>query len=148
MDQPAEPVPAQNLEVRAMSGLMRMPGRRILSQRPVRPVTVVVIGVLAEDQPQAPLAGDIGIRSRRSRRALTIHRSAIASGRGARTGVLMLGEDVPAGYVLGVRGRVVRDDELRGVGVCAMGGRTCSVTFGIDATSRRSTGWFATVSPL
>ena len=35
-----------------------MPGRRPLRQRPMRPVRVVVIGVLAEDQPQVPLVGD------------------------------------------------------------------------------------------
>ena len=34
------------------------PGGRVLLQRPVRPVDVVVAGVLAEDQPQVPSAGD------------------------------------------------------------------------------------------
>ena len=37
---------------------MRTPCRRALLQCPVRPMSVVMIGVLAEDQPQVPLAGD------------------------------------------------------------------------------------------
>ncbi len=37
---------------------MRTPGRRTLSQCLVRPVRVVVTGVLVKDQPQVPLAGD------------------------------------------------------------------------------------------
>ena len=37
---------------------MRTTGRRILLQRPVRTVDVVMVGVLADDQPQVPLAGD------------------------------------------------------------------------------------------
>jgi hypothetical protein len=32
--------------------------RRLLVQGPVRPVTVIVIDVFAQDQPQVPLAGD------------------------------------------------------------------------------------------
>jgi hypothetical protein len=37
---------------------MRTPGGRVLVRRPVRPVAVVVTGVLAEDQPQVPFARD------------------------------------------------------------------------------------------
>jgi hypothetical protein len=37
---------------------MLVPGGRALEERPVQRVRVVVIGVLAEDQPQVPLAGD------------------------------------------------------------------------------------------
>jgi hypothetical protein len=37
---------------------MRTPGRWTLPQCPVRPVRVVMIGVLAEKQPQVPFAGD------------------------------------------------------------------------------------------
>jgi hypothetical protein len=37
---------------------MRAPGRRVLLQCPVRAMQVVVIGVLAGDQPQVPFAGD------------------------------------------------------------------------------------------
>jgi hypothetical protein len=33
-------------------------GGRPLVKRPVRPVRVVMVGVLAEDQPQVPFAGD------------------------------------------------------------------------------------------
>jgi hypothetical protein len=58
MDQAAEPVPAQNPDVCARSGWMRTPGRRALLQRPVRPVGVVMVGVLIKDQPQVPFAGD------------------------------------------------------------------------------------------
>jgi hypothetical protein len=62
------------------------PGRRRLVQRTVRPVGVVVIGVLAEDQPQVPCAG---VRSRQARRARAIQRSATVFARGAWTGVVM-----------------------------------------------------------
>jgi hypothetical protein len=73
-----------------MSKWLRTPGRRPLLQRPV-PVQVVVIDVLAKDQPQVPFAV-ISIRSRHSRRALAIQRSAIEFARGARTcGVSELG---------------------------------------------------------
>ena len=37
---------------------MRPPGRRGLLEHPVRAMQVVMIGVLAEDQPQVPSAGD------------------------------------------------------------------------------------------
>ena len=37
---------------------MRAPGRRVLLRCPVRAMLVVVIGVLAQDQPQVPFAGD------------------------------------------------------------------------------------------
>jgi hypothetical protein len=49
-DKAAEPVPAQNPDVRAQGSSMRAPGRRPLPQRPVRPVRAVVIDVvLAEN---------------------------------------------------------------------------------------------------
>jgi hypothetical protein len=37
---------------------MRTPGRRVLLQRPMWPMSVVMIDVLIKDQPQVPLAGD------------------------------------------------------------------------------------------
>ena len=37
---------------------MSTPGRRALVQRPVRPMDVVVIDVLTQDQPQVSFAGD------------------------------------------------------------------------------------------
>ena len=37
---------------------METPGGRILLQRPVRPMSVVMIGVLTKDQPQVPFVGD------------------------------------------------------------------------------------------
>jgi hypothetical protein len=58
MDQAAEPVPAQNPDVRARSGWMRTPGRWTLVHRPVRAMQIVVIGVLIKDQPQVPFPGD------------------------------------------------------------------------------------------
>jgi hypothetical protein len=54
MDRAAEPVPAENPDVGTRSGWMRTPRRRTLQQRPV-PTQVVMIGVLAQDQPQVPL---------------------------------------------------------------------------------------------
>ena len=89
VDEPAESVPAQNSDVHAQGSWMRAPGRRPLLQCPVRPVRVVVIDVLTEDQPQVPFAG-YQPRSRHSRRALAIQRSAIAFARGAWTGDLMI----------------------------------------------------------
>jgi hypothetical protein len=58
MDQAAEPVPGQDPDVVAQRAWMRLPGGRILSRRPVRPVAVAVAGVLARGQPQVPFAGD------------------------------------------------------------------------------------------
>ena len=58
MDQAAEPVAAQNAHTGHFGRRMQAPGGRFLLQCPVRPVSVVVIGVLAEDQPQVPLTGD------------------------------------------------------------------------------------------
>jgi hypothetical protein len=37
---------------------METPGGRILLQRPVRPMSVVMIGVLTKDQSQVPFVGD------------------------------------------------------------------------------------------
>jgi hypothetical protein len=68
---------------------MRAPGRRTLLQRPVRAMLVIVIDVLAQDQPKVPLAGDQH-QSRHSQRPLAIQRSAIAFARGVRTGVLTI----------------------------------------------------------
>jgi hypothetical protein len=39
-------------------GLMRTPGRRVLVQRPMWPVHIVMIDVLVKDHPQVPLASD------------------------------------------------------------------------------------------
>jgi hypothetical protein len=58
MDQATEPITAQNPDVGIRSRRNRMPGRRPLLQRPMRPMRVVMIDVLAEDQPQVPLVGD------------------------------------------------------------------------------------------
>ena len=58
MDQAAEPVLPQNPDTSARGGRILAPGRRVLMQRPVRPVHVAVVGVLAEDQPQVPFASD------------------------------------------------------------------------------------------
>jgi hypothetical protein len=56
--QDAEPVPAKNPDVWAQDGWMRTPRRRALLHCPVRPVGVVVIGLLAENEPEMPFAGD------------------------------------------------------------------------------------------
>ena len=58
VDQAAEPVPAQNAHNGHFGRQMRASGGRLLLQRPVRAVRIVMIGVLAEDQPQVPLASD------------------------------------------------------------------------------------------
>ena len=55
----------------------------------MRPVRIVVIGVLAEDQAQVPFAGDqYPVQALAG--ALPTQRSAIAFARGARTGDLMI----------------------------------------------------------
>ena len=58
VDQAAEPVPPQNTHTGHFGGPMRTPGRRFLFQRPVRPMGVVVVDVLAQDHPQVPLSSD------------------------------------------------------------------------------------------
>jgi hypothetical protein len=58
VDEAAEPIPPENARIRHGCGWMRTPGGRVVVQRPVRPVAVVVTGVLAEDQPQVPFARD------------------------------------------------------------------------------------------
>jgi hypothetical protein len=55
MDQTADPVPAQNVRTRNFGWRIRAAGGRRLLQYLVRAVGVVVVGVLAEDQPQVPL---------------------------------------------------------------------------------------------
>jgi hypothetical protein len=92
VDQAAELVPAHNPDVRAQIRWMRTPCWRTLAQCPVRPVRVVVIDILTEDQPQVPLVGDQHPVQALAA-ALAIHRSAIAFARGARTGVLMIRTD-------------------------------------------------------
>ena len=68
---------------------METPGGRILLQRPVRPMSVVMIGVLTKDQPQVPFVGDQHLVQALS--AGAAHPAlAIAFARGARTGVLMI----------------------------------------------------------
>src|SRR5204862_3635437 len=57
VDQAAEPVTAQNAHTGHFRRLMRTPGGWVLPQRPVRPVRVVVVGVLAEDQPRVAFTG-------------------------------------------------------------------------------------------
>jgi len=49
MDQVAEPVPAQNAPPRFLPWAMHPSGGWVLLRRPVRPMDVVVVGVLAED---------------------------------------------------------------------------------------------------
>jgi len=68
---------------------MVAPGGRALAECPVLMVNVIVLDVLVQDQPQVFLAV-ISIWSRHSRRAVQIHRSAMAFARGARTGALMI----------------------------------------------------------
>jgi hypothetical protein len=58
VDEAAEPILPENARIRDGCGWVRTPGGRVLVQRPVRPVAVVVIDVLAEDQPQVPFTGD------------------------------------------------------------------------------------------
>jgi len=58
VDQAAESVSAQNAHTGHFDRRMRTPGGRVLLQRPVRAMRVVVVGVLAEDQPRVPFAGD------------------------------------------------------------------------------------------
>ena len=67
---------------------MRAPGSRSVLQRPVRPVSVVVIDVLAGNEPEMPITRDQH-PVQAWRRALAIRLSAVAFARGARTGVLM-----------------------------------------------------------
>jgi hypothetical protein len=57
MNQAAEPVLAQNPDVSAQS-VDADARRAALLQCPVRPVRIVVIDILTEDQPQVPFAGD------------------------------------------------------------------------------------------
>ena len=56
VDQPAEPVPAQNAHAARFGGWMGPPCGRVLVQHPVRPMAVVMIGVLAENRPGARVA--------------------------------------------------------------------------------------------
>jgi hypothetical protein len=58
VDQAAEPVPAQDPDIRVRSGRMITPSGRALEERPVRAMNVIVLHVLTQDQPQVPLAGD------------------------------------------------------------------------------------------
>ena len=57
VDQAAKRVPPRNARTGCSCGWMDAPGR-VLLQRPVRPVVVEVIDILAEDQLQMPFAGD------------------------------------------------------------------------------------------
>ena len=59
MDQAVKPVPAQNVQYWFFfDRRTRASGGRLFLRRPVRPMRIVVIGVLAEDQPQVPFASD------------------------------------------------------------------------------------------
>ena len=58
VDQAAEPFSAQDADSRSFGGWAGAPGGRLLVERPVWPVGVVVIGVLAEDEPQMPFTSD------------------------------------------------------------------------------------------
>jgi hypothetical protein len=58
VDKAAEPVSPQNPDTCACGGRTLASGGRVLVQRPVRPMGVVMVGVLGEDQLQVPFAGD------------------------------------------------------------------------------------------
>ena len=58
VDQAAEPVAAQDAHSGHFGRRMLTPGGRVLLQGSVRPMDVIVVDVLAEDQPQVPSAGD------------------------------------------------------------------------------------------
>ena len=58
VDQAAESVPPEHADTCTFRQGIGSPGRRILLQRPVRPVGVVVIGVLAGDEPQMAFTSD------------------------------------------------------------------------------------------
>jgi len=51
-------VSPQNTHAAHLYGWMDAPGGRTLLQRPVRPMSVVMVGVLSQDQPQVPFAAD------------------------------------------------------------------------------------------
>jgi hypothetical protein len=55
MDQAAEAIPALDTHTGPFSGWMCAASGRVLLQRPV---LIVVVGVLGQDQPQVPFAGD------------------------------------------------------------------------------------------
>jgi hypothetical protein len=57
-DQSAEPITPQNAHTGHFCGRVDAPGGRVLLQCPVRPVGVVVLDVLVQDQLQVPFAGD------------------------------------------------------------------------------------------
>jgi hypothetical protein len=57
-DQAAEPVSVQNSHAGDFRRRTRTPDGRVLQQRPVGPMLVVVIGALAQDQSQVPLTCD------------------------------------------------------------------------------------------
>jgi hypothetical protein len=57
-DQAAEPASPQHPDARAWSKRMRTSGRRVLLQRPVWPVRIVVMEVFIKDQLQVPFAGE------------------------------------------------------------------------------------------
>jgi hypothetical protein len=59
LDQAAEPVPPQNPGTCAFGRRILLPAGRVLVQRPVRPMGAVMVGVLAEDKPQVPVAGEV-----------------------------------------------------------------------------------------
>ena len=48
-NEPAEPIPAQNAHTGHLSRRMRTPGGRVLPQRSVRAMLVIVIEILAEN---------------------------------------------------------------------------------------------------
>ena len=58
VDQAAEPVPPQNTRAGHFHRRMRAPRGRVLVQCPVRPVAVIVTGILTKDQAQMPFADD------------------------------------------------------------------------------------------
>jgi hypothetical protein len=58
VDQSAKPVSSQDPHIRIFCGRIGSPRWWVLVQRPAWPVGVVVIGVLAQDEPQMPFTSD------------------------------------------------------------------------------------------
>ena len=95
-DDAAETVSPQNTHAAHFYGWMETPGGRILLQRPVRTMSVVMIGVLAEDQPQVPFADDQHpVQALAAGAAHPALRDRVASHR-QRHPVQMIGTDAPA----------------------------------------------------
>jgi len=111
-DKAAEPIPPGNAHIRHGCGWIGRSGGWGLVQRPVRPVAVVVIDVLAKDQPQVPFAGDQHPVQALTR-ALAIQRSAIAFARGAMTGIWMIRTPIAVNTVSNAAVNLVSRSRIR-----------------------------------